>query len=410
MSLGRLLTALALGSLTAIASPLGAQARACTAAAPWEMPIGKYAAPIAVREFGAGLLVLGTPSYSLRVAGDGTFAIADSGMAGYVFPRTRDPVLVPKPTESLAFVQPRIVSVRGQEADLLWTAPRGDIGDQSGTPTELWTGTWSRRGWREVRRIAQVLVLGLMDRQLTTDLIALGEDRVMAFIERDPVEGSGAITLLWRRNGRWTLERLDLAMLGASSVAIAEDRGELVLAFVAGSMDLMPPDGGSTTGVLWLSRHTARGWTTPRWIGGDGARFLSEPKLLRSGEDLLVSWTESRDPVGLKWRRLEADGRLGTIQALAGVVDVTQGEFPFRELLTTVSSDGTARLVRLRADGYSLISVVPSAGGFVPVVAGALRRPFALTVLVPEEKGQGPIRLVALDQRCALGADSRDPP
>ncbi len=129
--------------------------------------------------------------------------------------------------------------------------------------------------------------------------------------------------------------------------------------------------------------------------------MVQDPQLVRSGHSLIAAWLTDDPERSLVWRDVSRGRPLGLINRIGRIGVITQGEAPFADLLSLVSSEGLARIVRLRPDGYDLRPESPVTALMAPVIAGTREQPWAVSIAVSDTP-PGLVRLVAYDLRCAL--------
>ena len=390
-------------ALCALAPVLAhAQSAVCTTAAPWRLPSQVYVAPIAVRALGRSLLIVGDPAYRFATDADGAPIVADSMLAGLRTTPGDSVISIGRPASSRAFVQPRIVPRTETSTDVVWSEPDFlDGGRPSAGPHRLHVGTLTNGRWSGLQFLGRFELNTLLTREVGSDLVTVGGVTYMAFPDEVFRTAERRIVLLSDSGGRWatTVLRFDLATTGATE--LGDDSGVLTAIFL-GQPQERPVDRLSRTSTVWLARRTPDGWTRAVQIGGDEVATIQYPKLVRHGSSLIAAWLSSTGEPALEWREVTHGAAPGPLRRLEGISSITQGQAPFRDLLSLRSTDGTSRVVQLRRDGYDRIFDVPSGAQIEPVVVGTRERPWALAIELLEPPAPGPYRLVAHDLHCAL--------
>ena len=379
-----------------------AQAPACTPAAPWLFPSQYYVAPVSARPVGNSLLVIGDPSYRFATGADGKFVTVDTVLAGVQVSPDGVARAFARPASARAFVHPRMVPRSKRRTDVLWSEPDFDAGGTYGAgPHFVRVGTLVDGDWKEIRALGRFDLNAALTRDMGSDLLTVDGVSYMAFPDEEPVTRKRRIVLLSDSGGRWATNRLDFEMVVTGATELGDDSGTLAVIFL-GIPRVRPRTEASLTSTVGLARRERDGWSRATQIGGDAARYVELPKLVRYGNSLIAAWLKTESTLTLEWREVTRGRAPGPVHRIEGIGTMAQGQAPFRDLLSLAALDGVGRIVRLRPDGYDLIAEVRLAAALAPVVAGSRERPWVLTVEPIETPDPGPFRLVARDLRCAL--------
>ena len=379
-----------------------AQAPACTAVAPWHFPSEFYAAPVGVRAVSTSVLVIGQPAYRFALDEAGKYRSVDTAVAGMQVSRDGTLRAFARPSSARAFVHPRIVSRSKHRTDVVWSEPDFSAGGIYGEgPHLLRVGTLVDGDWHDIRELGTFDLNTALTRDMGSDLRTVAGVSYMAFPDEEPISGIRSIVLLSDSGGRWATRKLDFRMFVTGATELGDDAGTLAAIFTGIPRD-HPLYLDSHAATLWLARRERDGWSRAIEIGGDGSMAVRQPKLVRTGGTLIAAWLVADTVMTLEWRDVTRGRALGPLNRIAGIGVITQGQAPFADLLSLVSIEGMARVVRLRPDGYDLITEFSVEAPLAPVVAGTREQPWVLSVERSETPDPGPFRLVARDLRCAL--------
>lgn len=395
----RLLALLALAPTDARAQ---APAPACSPSPPWNFTSEYYVSPTAVRAVGESMLVVGEPGYRFgrRVSGDAV--IADSTIAAMLVSRDGGLRVIPRPAGASAFVHPRLVPRSGGRFDVLWSEPSADSSPVSGAITQLvHVSTLADMAWQSRTTLGRFEMFAQLTREMGSDLVTVGGVTYLAFPDETASPESQRLVLLSDSGGRWSAIPWLPGLASTGSAELGEDAGGLVAVFL-GINPERPAGQGSVSQTVWIARRANGRWGGLQEIGGDRQSSVQYPKLVRRGDALVAAWLIADGEPSLEWREVTAGRPLGPLHRIDGIAKMSQGQAPFRDVLSLITLQGTSRIVRLRPDGLDDVASIPVIAPFPPVVAGTLERPWALTVAETAPGETGPFRLVAHDLRCAL--------
>ena len=382
------------------------QAPACTAHAPRLFSSEYYAAPVAVVTLDDAVLVLGTPAYHFSPAGQGGVK-ADTSIAGVIRDAAGKVTPIPRPPGSLAFVHPRALRRPDGDVIVVWSEPdvsRG--GTDDGVPQRLMSGTLRGASWHAVASLGTVEPGARLMREVASDLVRVQGVTYLAFTpERTGTRPE--IEILSDSGGRWRRHRFafELSVIGAVELGESDGRLQLLFAAIprAASSDRPVTVGTS----LWTSRLLAAGLSAPIKVAGDGNHAIGSPRLLHGTAGTIASWIRDtpEGPV-LEWRALGSSGEAGPVHRLPDARVAVQGQAPLRDLIGVVRASGEGQprgeVLRLRRDGFELLTGIPLEASLPPVAFGAPSVAGVLGVASVPTPDPGPFRLVAYDLRCAL--------
>ena len=379
-----------------------AQVPSCTPSAALRFPSQYSVAPTSVRAVGRSLLVIGAPAYRFETGPDGALVVADTMVAGLLLSPSGSSRAIMRPASARAFVHPRIVPRSRHRTDVVWSEPDfGTGGGNGASPYLLRAGTLVDGTWSDIKALGRFDLNSELSREVGSDLVTVAGVSYMAFPDEVPLTGERRIIVLSDSGGTWSTSvlRFDLSTTGATE--LGDDSGVLVAIFL-GMPNGRPVERLSRTSTVWLARRERDGWTEATQVGGDEIVSIQYPTLVRRGRSLIAAWISYTDVPALEWREVTGGAAPGPIQRIDGVAKLTQGQAPFRDVLSLIATDGSARVVRLRPDGFDVLAQMQLLLPLGPVVAGTLERPWGLTFEMIEKPDPGPYRVVAHDFRCAL--------
>lgn len=379
-----------------------AQAAACVPSPPWNFPSEYFVSPTAVRAVGESILIVGEPGYRFRPGASGEASIADSTVAAMLVSRDGGVRIIPRPAGARAFVHPRIVPRSGGRFDVLWSEPGADSSPVFAATTQIiHVSTLADMTWQGRTTIGRFEMMAQLTREMGSDLVTIGGVSYLAFPDETASPQSSRLVLLSDSGGRWNVIPWIPALRHTVAAELGEDSGDLVAVF-SGTTPEVPTEPRVISPTVWIARRANGRWAGLQQVGGDQRSIVRYPKLVRRGDALIAAWLISDGEPALEWREVTAGRPLGQLHRLEGIVKMSQGQAPFRDVLSLITLQGTSRIVRLRPDGLDDVASVPVLGPFPPVVVGTLERPWALTVAETAPADPGPFRIVAHDLRCAL--------
>lgn len=393
---------LALFALAPTDAHAQAPAPACVPLPPWNFPSEYYVSPTAVRAVGESMLVVGEPGYRFGPSASGDAAIADSTVAAMLVSRDGGLRVMQRPAGASAFVHPRVVPRSAGGFDVLWSEPIADSSPVfAAKPQMVHVSTLTDATWKSRTTIGRFEMSAQLTREMGSDLVTVGGVTYLAFPDETASPERSRLVLLSDSGGRWRAIPWIPGLRSTGSAELGEDSGDLVTVFL-GITPERPPGPSTISQSVWLARRANGRWAGLQEVGGDRRSNVQYPKLVRHGDALIAAWLIADGEPALEWREVTAGRPLGSLHRMDGIAKMSQGQAPFRDVLSLITLQGTSRIVRLRPDGLDDVASIPVIAPFPPVVAGTLERPWALTVAETAPGETGPFRIVAHDLRCAL--------
>lgn len=380
-----------------------AQVRSCVPAPAWWLPSTHYSAPGFVLWRSDSLWVLGSPSSEIRPDERGRPFIADTSFAGILVLPNGTVRKIPWPGDARDMLHPRgTYDPRGPE--VLW----GEALPSAPRPRPLSVMHRLRVARLAGDRWTSVTEIGDVDNELsfarsTASDVVRSASGVRYFVFRTDLDANWSqhLGVASDSGGRWRIHAFALPMASFAAFDLAFDAERLTVLF-AGLPRTIPPGRGSYHQSLWMSRLESDGWSVPVNVAGDGSVGIGSPRLLPSPTGLIAAWVvRDAEPV-LQWQRFESGRLTGPVNHLAGVGLIWSGQDPYRDLISAIAPDGSARILRLRADGYDLIAEIPTLSGMPPTIAQVRGQPWAFTAERHQVPDPGTIHLVAYDLHCAV--------
>lgn len=375
----------------------------CTSTSKWSLPPSHIVGPTVVRWQADELVMFGDRVLVVGRGSAGRLQLLDSsGVALRIADRRRTSSVVPRPVPGEPFEFSRGFESSGG-LTMLWGVPVDTATPRSALEQhDLRVGTWDGADWHAVRTIGRFTMRTSFAPQRTSELVEHRGVRYLAVIVDDTLPPQTQVAIVSDSGGHWRTHRFDVGLRALTAVSLGIDDDRLVLS-VLGVPRLLPEEGRMYGATPFVTRLDARGWTTPVALGG--SPWLSQyfPKLLATADGLIAVWASvSETGPALEWRRVGFDAPHGPLQRLAGTGFITQGQPPFQDLLSVLTMDGRALILRLRGQGYDLIDEFPLTGNFAPAIGGSRDRPIVAYPVLDDPADAGGGHVEVRDLRCAL--------
>jgi hypothetical protein len=397
---GRLVRPLA--ALLLLPSVAAAQDR-CGPASVWSLPSSHIVGPTVIRWMGDDLLLFGERVLVVGKETTGRLILRDSLAVALRVPDGRGtPSVIPRPVDGERFEFSRgFETSRG--LTMLWGVPADTAPDPFGRERhDLRVASWDGARWQSIRTIGRFTMRTSFAPQRSSELVHHDGVHYFAMIVEDSIAPYTRVAVVSDSGGRWRSHVFEVGLRALSAVALGVDGGRLV-AHVLGVPRVVPADGTSYFATPFVMRLEDDGWSPPRPLGGSPEGDQYFPKLVRTEDGLLAVWTSvSATGSALLWRRVSFDAPFGPIQRMEGTGFVMQGQPPFDALLSVLTVDGRARILRLRADGFDLLDEFRLTGNFAPAIGGSRERPIVAYPVLDDPADAGGGHVEIRDLRCAL--------
>ncbi len=385
---------LALAAPAASAQEVGAVRpdSACTPVTRWTTT-RHFLFPEVVVPAGSGWLLLGQSTYAYDEADPRDTARADTSIAGVYVAEAGPARAVRRPPNATSFTFPRALPRSASGTDVIW-------GEETAVATSVMAARLDSGRWSEPHLVVRLPAGTTIARGSASELFAIGDRAYFAVVRRTP--GQKPTVHVFTDSGpTFAAREVPLPFIGMDAIDLGHDGNRLVLMISAVANDPTPP-GVVTRAYTWVLRQTESGWSAPLRVGGTGVHSAAFPTILWGRGPLIVAWVVEAPTRRLEWRAILPNGTLGPLQALAGPAWIQRANAPHDDLLAVRETDGTARVLRLRPDGYDELPLPESPPGPPPVVAGARGAPF---VIVPREDDSAhvpPATLAGVALSCAV--------
>lgn len=383
--------------------PLTAAAQDRCAADPvLSLPSSHVVAPTVVRWWGDDLVLFGDRAVEMYRESSGQLRIRDSVAVGLRIPRGRGvPVLIPRPVPGEAFEFSRAFASDGA-LTMLWGVPVDSAPEHGLERHDLRVGRWDGVRWKEVQTLGRFTMRSGFAPQTSSELVTLGGVRYFAMVVEDTVRPFSRVAIVSDSGGRWRAHAFDIGLRGLSAVALGVTQGRLVLNVLGIPMS-MPAGRTRHLAVPYVTRLDGERWTPAIALGGSPDSHHFFPKLFDTPGGLIAAWTSILDDgQTLHWRKVSLGAPPGPVHVMHGTGFITQGQPPFQDVVSVLTLEGRAKILRLRPDGFDEFEEFRLAGSFAPAVGGSADRPIAAYPVLddPADAGGGHVEL--RDLRCAL--------
>ena len=190
----------------------------------------------------------------------------------------------------------------------------------------IWYAAFARGAWGAPSRVMETRGAAL-NPEFTSELLARGDslDFVFPFLDHRSAGSSGGLIALRRRNGRWATDTLRTYLRPPAARAKYATDGTPVILFSQKVQGAQAED-------VYLA-HAGHAWSTPRRIGGDGVRPISDLSVVTLPDGMVASWSKwqwmSAASNVIEWSRISPTGD----QSAARMLDSGAVTYPF-ELVT----------------------------------------------------------------------------
>lgn len=317
---------------------------------------------------GGSIMALGRYVYTFPVsATSNTSPLPQDSLVGALIDANSVVRLVPSPLRNRSVLFARAAGGPAGSFHVLFVTGIDSV-DNAPTPVDtatIWYARFTNGTWESPQQIARTRGARL-DPEFTSELLEHSGELSFVFPSVDIRDGSpsGGLILLRRMNGVWSSDTLRTYRMPSAVRARHAPNGALTVLFA----QIKP---GAQAEEVYLSSHGSQ-WSTPRRIGGNGVRPISDLALTAVPDGLVASWATWQwlraSTNVLEWARVRtAEG-----PSVAAVLDSGAATYPFE--LVTVADEYPLWLYQGEPHGSTLAYAL--AAGTGQVIRGHLTIPF----------------------------------
>lgn len=348
---------------------------------------------------GDDLMLFGQYPLSLRRT-DGTVTV-DTMMAGVAARGAIAPRAIPLPRPGMRVHKASVARVSNIELRVVFRT-ESNTAVASTEQFTLWTGRLLNGAWGGVREVGVFHSPDSVEPEMASGIVVHGGHQLFAFAQAGAA--SGEVLLVRMSGDSVSTLALPVPFAGLRYPSLAVHDGRLWLSMTG----INPAHQGYAD--VWFGEVVGDRIHGLRPVVEGGARLIDQPKLVPTGEGLLLAWlveASSGRPTALEWKVVTDSA--ATVNSMPARWPFSRGASPFEHLVAVPASNApVAQIIQLLPEGMREVASIENQG-FYPTVVGWADRLFAAST-VKRLPGENQSALGIFDIGCGLGVTSPPDP